>query len=276
MLHTMEAYWKDDFRPLQAAGKAVLAALRADEEAPDADLYRRIISTSTIVSTSSSTSSTSLPSAAPPLFETNTITKGSHLYYLADNHYAGSTSNISNTTGSNAGAAPTTAAAALAAAPSFTFPPSPFATAAATTPQQQAQTQQQQRVTTTTVKQSVPAIRLSHQQSIPMLDALKRQLSTHLQTCLFLGIFAPVQLAYMTIDDKLYLFPLHPSNNSTSSNGSSSSNACGATFTCFTNSRKQPILAVALVRPKPGKKKTKSQTKQKSPGSLSFAPPPPP
>jgi Nup133 N terminal like len=256
----MEAYWKDDFRPLQAAGKAVLAALRADEEAPDADLYRRIISTSTIVSTSSSTSSTSSPSAAPPLFETN-ITKGSHLYYLADN-YAGSSSNIGNNT-SNAGAAPTTAAAAAAAAPSFTFPPSPFATtAAATTPQQQ-QAQTQQRVTTT-VKQSVPAIRLSHQQSIPMLDALKRQLSTHLQTCLFLGIFAPVQLAYMTIDDKLYLFPLHQTANISSSNTTSASSGANATFTCFTNSRKQPILAVALVRPKPGKKKTKSQTNKQT------------
>jgi hypothetical protein len=40
----MEAYWQDDFKPLEAAGKAVLAALRADETASDADLYRRIIS----------------------------------------------------------------------------------------------------------------------------------------------------------------------------------------------------------------------------------------
>lgn len=40
----MEAYWQDDFKPLEAAGKAVLAALRADETAPDADLYRRMIS----------------------------------------------------------------------------------------------------------------------------------------------------------------------------------------------------------------------------------------
>ena len=37
-------FWKDDFVPLQAAGKAILQALREDEAAPDADLYRRIIS----------------------------------------------------------------------------------------------------------------------------------------------------------------------------------------------------------------------------------------
>ena len=40
----MEDYWQDDFTPLEAAGKAVLAALREDEAAPDADLYRRIVS----------------------------------------------------------------------------------------------------------------------------------------------------------------------------------------------------------------------------------------
>lgn len=40
----MEAYWRDDFAPLEAAGKAVLEALREDEAAPDADLYRRVVS----------------------------------------------------------------------------------------------------------------------------------------------------------------------------------------------------------------------------------------
>jgi hypothetical protein len=36
------SYWKDDFLPLQAAGKSILRELRGDEAAPDADLYRRI------------------------------------------------------------------------------------------------------------------------------------------------------------------------------------------------------------------------------------------
>lgn len=39
---TLAAFWNDDFAPLQAAGQAVLKALREDEAAPDADLYRRI------------------------------------------------------------------------------------------------------------------------------------------------------------------------------------------------------------------------------------------
>ena len=36
----IQSYWKDDFIPLQAAGAALNAALRADEQ--DSDLYRRI------------------------------------------------------------------------------------------------------------------------------------------------------------------------------------------------------------------------------------------
>ena len=47
------SYWKDDFLPLQAAGKSILRELRGDEAAPDADLYRRI--TNSIMGTSGGT-----------------------------------------------------------------------------------------------------------------------------------------------------------------------------------------------------------------------------
>jgi nuclear pore complex protein Nup155 len=39
-------FWKDDFVPLQSAGQAVTRALREDESAPDADLYRRLSASS--------------------------------------------------------------------------------------------------------------------------------------------------------------------------------------------------------------------------------------
>jgi hypothetical protein len=35
-------YWGDDFRPLESAGKAVLRAMREDEAASDADLFRKV------------------------------------------------------------------------------------------------------------------------------------------------------------------------------------------------------------------------------------------
>lgn len=59
----MDAYWSDDFMPLEAAGNAVLAALRKDEAAPDADLYRRIVSSGS----------------------------GSHLYFPTEQPYPGAT-----------------------------------------------------------------------------------------------------------------------------------------------------------------------------------------
>lgn len=59
----MNAYWSDDFKPLEAAGKAVLDALRKDEAAPGADLYRRMVSSGS----------------------------GSHLYFPMDPKYPGAT-----------------------------------------------------------------------------------------------------------------------------------------------------------------------------------------
>ena len=40
----IEEFWKDDFAPLASAGKAILRELREDESAPDADVYRRMLS----------------------------------------------------------------------------------------------------------------------------------------------------------------------------------------------------------------------------------------
>lgn len=43
-MNNLEEFWSDDFAPLQFAGKEILQALREDEQAPDADLYRKISS----------------------------------------------------------------------------------------------------------------------------------------------------------------------------------------------------------------------------------------
>jgi len=41
-----DPYFQNDFYPLQRASSEILSALRTDESAPDADLYRRLISSS--------------------------------------------------------------------------------------------------------------------------------------------------------------------------------------------------------------------------------------
>ena len=66
-----QQYWKDDFVPLQVAGKSILQALRQDEAAPDADLYRRI--------THSNASASNSATASYP--ENNP----SHRYFVEDN-----------------------------------------------------------------------------------------------------------------------------------------------------------------------------------------------
>ena len=69
-----QQFWKDDFVPLQVAGKSILQSLRQDEAAPDADLYRRITN-----STASATNSANL--------ENNPA----HRYFVEDNNSTAST-----------------------------------------------------------------------------------------------------------------------------------------------------------------------------------------
>ncbi|KAL3822801.1 hypothetical protein ACHAXA_005966 [Cyclostephanos tholiformis] len=46
---TIDPYLADDFYPLFSASREILNALRADESAPDADLFRRLISSSSSI-----------------------------------------------------------------------------------------------------------------------------------------------------------------------------------------------------------------------------------
>ena len=68
MTEKLAEYWKDDFKPLQAAANQINAALRADEDA--ADLYRRIGSgnrpSSHLYFASSHSSSSGIDQQQPP------------------------------------------------------------------------------------------------------------------------------------------------------------------------------------------------------------------
>jgi nuclear pore complex protein Nup155 len=75
---SLEEYWNDDFTPLQAAGQAVLHALREDEAAPDADLYRRITHSGS----------------------------GSHLYFAEQSNVGGGGSNGGASSGASTGPTP--------------------------------------------------------------------------------------------------------------------------------------------------------------------------
>lgn len=83
---SLQDFWLDDYAPLQWAGTQVLACLRDDEAAPNADLYRRISGASGNRNTSNSTShgstaattsTSSSVAAGQPAYEPNLSTTGS-------------------------------------------------------------------------------------------------------------------------------------------------------------------------------------------------------
>ena len=103
---TSDPYLTNDFFPLTQASNAILAALRADESAPDADLYRRIAS--------SSNANSSTSTAAATATDSNGNNNQGHLYRSSSlvyntNTNATTTGNTGNSigitnTGSNANA----------------------------------------------------------------------------------------------------------------------------------------------------------------------------
>lgn len=164
----MEDFWKDDYRPLRWAGKVVLQALRDDENAPDADLYRRLTQSN----------------------------ENAHLYFQSDSTLPFSALGSPGIRSSSSS--------------------TPYNQSAALSP---------------------PTIALKHRQSLPLpavlTDALKQ-----VRTCSFMGLLLPVGMAWMTVDEKLFLF--------------SADDPSQGSIQCFENPRKQPFLAVALVKPKQG------------------------
>lgn len=153
-------YWKDDYAPLQSAGRAVLQTLREEEAADDADLYRRLSSSGV----------------------------GSHLYFP---------SSTSSTAGGGAGAGAGAAQGANRTA-----------------------------VTST----------IQHKKSIPLPPLLAQELKS-VKSHSFMGLLAPASLAWMSVDDKVFLWPFQELGS----------------FFSFQVPTGQSVITVGLIRPKKGK-----------------------
>lgn len=216
-------YWEDDFTPLQAAGKSILSALRQDESAPDADLYRRITSGSSTRSSSSTSSSSSLDIPGHRYFgldETTTTTTGSS---------AAASTIGTPTSGSNRGFG----IGGVGGGGGKNSKGTSF-------------------------------LNMRHDRSVPLPSYLAQQLKTT-KVSTYMGLFPEADLAWMTVDDSLYLW----SYTRTRSNFAGPSTALtlvnnnqqhqypnndGAMedFLSFTVPRHRPIVSVGLVPPKPG------------------------
>jgi hypothetical protein len=205
------SYWNDDFRPLQDAGRAVLAKLRDDEQ--QGDLYRRIMA------------------KTPAALVSNSAAPGGR---------GNGTSNVgggirSGTDGSGpAGFASDAAAAAAGEEPAndpahHYFPNGP----------------------------------VQHAKSIPLPPYLQGLLTTKLKISTTMGLLPQAEMAWMTIDDTVYLWTYHHSFVSGTggvggASSSSSSTAAGGgdpshQFLEFQVPSRQPIISVGLAPPKPGK-----------------------
>jgi nuclear pore complex protein Nup155 len=215
----LRQYWEDDFTPLQAAGKSILSALRQDESAPDADLYRRITSGSSTTRPSSSTSSSS------------SLDIPGHRYFGMDDMT-------------------TTTTSSTAAASATGTPNSGSSRGGGTGGGKNSK--------------GTSFLNMRHERSVPLPSYLAQQLkATKVST--YMGLFPEADLAWMTVDDSLYLW----SYTGTRSNFAGPSTALTLVnnnqqhqypnndgtmedFLSFTVPTHRPIVSVGLVPPKPG------------------------
>ncbi|CAB9503985.1 pore complex protein NUP155 [Seminavis robusta] len=186
-LPILSDYWKDDFQPLQDAGKDVLAALREDENADDADLFGRIRATDT----------------------------GGHQYFASADNAQTSTPPIA-TVGLLAPGIPVATTNAIV--PGLTTSP----------------------LGSTPSPRQPPTVTLHHERSEP-LPALMAQQLQNVRTASLMGLLPEAELAWMTVDDKLFVWPC-----------ADSASGDGPAFCSFTVPNGQCVLSVGIVRPKRG------------------------
>jgi len=187
----LEPYWKDDFTPLQDAGKAILVALREDESSPNADLYRRIGASG----------------------------DGSHRYFSASEPFLASFPTETTAAAVTNGASST---AAQEATPAGAIP-APAKTTVPMIPP--------------------PTINLTHNRSVPLPSYISKQLQS-VQSISLMGLLPEAELAWMTVDSKLFLWPYTAQHDSRSGVG-----AEGPSFCSFIVPSGQCILGVGLAYP---------------------------
>lgn len=171
-------FWKDDFTPLQHAGKKILSILRDDESSAHGDLYRRIMS--------------STPAAAAAAAATSTTTA----------------------MGGSGGAGGGGGSPDQDGVPNHHY-----------------------------FQDNDPNVGFRHKHSIPLPPYLQEQLPKA-KVSTTMGLFPQAELAWMTIDDCIYLWAYTRSTGSVPSQSQ---------FLHFKTPTNQPIISVGLAPPKEGK-----------------------
>lgn len=239
-----DPFLSDDFYPLAQAHKAILAALRADETSPDADLYRRIASGSTSMNSTSAKSSTT--AAHDP-------------YGSSVSHGYRSLSSTSSNTLQNQNPSLTpaaTTASATTPSSSFRHIHSPLGSPSFMSPRQSSLTRPSTDTTATETKDGTPlATRqvpnvhstLNHAASIPLPPYLTNIIKETKLSSL-MGILPDANMVWVSVDDALYLWEY----DSSLVVGGRNSGRYKEDFVCFKVPSGQCVVSVGIVPPKKG------------------------
>jgi hypothetical protein len=218
----IQEYWKKgDFIPLQDAGSTINAALRADEE--NADLYRKIVLGNNNNQVNTSTSSSG----------GNSVTS-SHLYFPYHPFRKDTMNNINNNNNNNNN-------------------------------MQSGYTNTYNSISTPSTNQHFdsaipssppPEQLIQHMKSVPLPSMIKEQLSkVRMHTTM--GLLSDIHMAYVSIDDKLYLWSYQSEifNSSIKSyeNNTTTTTTALSSIISFVVPSGQCVVSVGLVKPKRGK-----------------------
>jgi len=239
--NTNDPFLQNDFYPLQLASSEILTALRADESATDADLYRRLISSSGVGAhryhrvEGDGLGGTSMSSASNS--NSSSSSSGGNNSSSNDGGASPSSSSSSKRTlsnnpmrmGNNAIGSPL---GVLRGTRQFGSTNSSSSSSNTSPPSDQ--NQQRQAMMKLAAPSQPPTPYLQHDRSIPLPTQLANETKKAKLSSL-MGLLPEANLVWVTSDDKLFLW----SYNSSSNNGGGSSSGDmnnGATTTTTTNS----------------------------------------
>ena len=227
--HMIQEYWdtNHDYVPLQDANRMINDALRKDEEY--VDLYHKIVYGNHMNTTTMTTATNSNSSSQHRNDNSMTTTRGaSHLYFPYHDSLTNSTINRTKTTmngGSSSNTSSGTSGQITSSLSSNSVPPEQY---------------------------------VQYMKSIPLPELVQQQL-TKVRMYTNMGLLSLAHLAYISIDDQLYLWS-YDSNDVLSSSLSSIRHDRTSIDTTTNNTpvcsfvipSGQCIISVGLVRPKKG------------------------
>jgi hypothetical protein len=209
-----DEYWQDDFRPIRDAGKGILSILRQDENSSHGDLYRRIIAKNSISN-------------------------------LGGGGISNTTNNNANVRGGDHGSITTTDAESNPDHRYF-IDDNGMKNQINNDGNITGDSQGEGGVPVPTPSSTT----VQHMGTIPLPSQLQEK-RKHVKISTMMGLFPRGELAWLTIDDTVYLWSYNSSLDGTIDGAGNA--GVSTQMMEYQVPSKQPIVSVGLAPPKPGK-----------------------